>query len=235
MALGRGEVIALVDVDASDLAPQAGQIDFGESPPRTAVLAESGVGMLVVEPGSLDPAARAGLANAAVEVVTLRFDSLQDVLDSARQLGAALGRSDLGHRWANDTGRVLATISAQSYGRRRPRVALVVEADPLTIVGYRNVLHDLVEVAGADHVLEHAEAPDATLSISAELLTESAPDLVIDLRPAERSGAPLSLDLRVEQLDPARLVPPGADLLEATSILFALFHPAVAVESAPAR
>lgn len=225
VALGFEGSIALVGADSRDLVSAEATVGVIEPVPSPESLSERGVGTLVAETGSLPPKARAALEDAGVAVLSLRFESLQEVLDAAIRIGAALGAPEAGHRWSNDTGRALAGISASSYDRRRPRVAVVVATDPLTILGYRSVLHDLVEVAGAEHVLDHADAPGPTRVLSAERLTALAPDLVIDLREDASAATPLRLPLRVERLDPTRIVPPGADLLAATSRLFTLFHP----------
>ncbi len=69
------------------------------------------------------------------------------------------------------------------------RVALVLDVDPLFVVGAGSFVHDLIEIAGGDNVFGDIAAPYPRVSL--ELLVGRAPDLVLDASLGERDPATL--------------------------------------------
>jgi hypothetical protein len=105
-------------------------------------------------------------------------------------------------------------------------VALVIRCDPLTVVGGAGLIHETLELAGAENVF-HEPGLEAR-TITARELAERAPEVVLD---ASRAGpAPACFDAaawgaRVEWL-PARLATlPALDLVARVRSLHEILYP----------
>jgi hypothetical protein len=81
------------------------------------------------------------------------------------------------HRFIRERSRELALLSRESLGDRRPRVAAIVELEPLTVAGDHSFVTDLIEIAGAENVNHGVDEPHVLMT-KAEL-AGLAPELVL--------------------------------------------------------
>lgn len=161
----------------------------------------------------------------AVEV----FDghSLDEVLASFVRVGQLLGREDKGRALSQQVRNQLERIE-QSAPKRRPKIAIVVDLEPLYVVAGGSFVNELVSIAGAENVFDELQTPYARVGL--EALAERAPEILIDTtRPAgagdgeaEEARARwlrFAWIKRVEFLPQGILTLPGPDLAEATAQL----------------
>ena len=168
-----------------------------------------------------------------VRVETFDGTGLYDVLRSYRRVGALVGREQAGEALANRVERELESL-ARAAPPARPSVAIVIEIEPLYVVGAGSFVHDLIRAAGGDNAFGDLAAPYPQVSL--EALAERAPDVLLDTTfdpgemasAGERSRAHWSRFAwvrRVEVLPQGLLTLPGPDLAEAARLLRARIRP----------
>jgi iron complex transport system substrate-binding protein len=159
--------------------------------------------------------------------------SLDSVIGNYEVLGALVGRRAAGLALAERVRGELQAVARSVGGRPRPRVALVVERDPVYVVAGGSFASALIEIAGGQNVF--ADLPRTYPQVSLELLAERAPEVLIDSTQSERGpeaqAAARAYWSRVAALKRVALVPPGvatlpgAELARGAELLRASIHP----------
>jgi iron complex transport system substrate-binding protein len=90
----------------------------------------------------------------AVDIVSLKPDSMADVYADIVRVARALGAPEAGEQLAGDMQRRIAAVSARVAGRPRPRVAFVEWVEPLMAGG--NWMPELIEAAGGHNLFGEA-------------------------------------------------------------------------------
>ena len=168
-----------------------------------------------------------------VRVETFDGNGLDDVLASYRRVGALVGEAERGDALAQNVERELATL-AQHQPAARPSVAVVIEIDPLYVVGAGSFVNDLIRAAGGENAFGDLAQPYPRVSL--EVLAERAPDVLLDTTfdSADMAGAQerahahwsrFAWVRRVEVLPQGILTLPGPDLAEAALLLRARIRP----------
>ena len=159
--------------------------------------------------------------------------SLDAVIANYEKLGAAVGRAAEGRALAARVRAELAEVARSVADRPRPRVALVVERDPLYVAGGGSFASSLIEAAGGRNVF--ADLERAYPQVSLELLAERAPDVLIDSTQSDQSAAAQTAARsywarfpwarRVELVPPGVATLPGTELARGAELLRARIHP----------
>lgn len=132
------------------------------------LLAEYGLAVRLLEPGDIN------------EVVTLwhQIGRLFGMEARAREVAAGLTRD-------------ISRVATARDGLSRRRVAWIVQRDPLVAVGATGVLHDMLELAGAENAFDEPTL-DPRIPVTSEAIIGHHPDLVIESSGAD-GFAPLPL------------------------------------------
>ncbi|HTO71737.1 MAG TPA: helical backbone metal receptor [Myxococcota bacterium] len=158
--------------------------------------------------------------------------SLDSVLASYESLGALVGRADDGRALAQRVRGELDAVARSVAALPRPKVALVVERDPVYVVAGQSFASALIETAGGANVF--ADLPRTYPEVSLELLVERAPDVLIDSTQSDRGPAAQAAARaywkrvaakRVELVPPGVATLPGAELARGAELLRARIHP----------
>lgn len=171
------------------------------------------------------------LERLGVRVVVSRADTLADVFDDVRKIGAAVGadaeRFLFGLRARLD--RVAARAARLGAA---PRTLVVVWTDPLTVAGGKSFVDDAIRAAGGVDVV--ADSPQPYPQYSVERLLARAPEVIVvgshgDTPPLAPLFAHPSLpavrDHRVYRIDQDLLFRPGPRLVDGIEALAGLLHP----------
>ena len=118
------------------------------------------------------------LRGRGIRVEEIEVYTLEEVLRSFRSIGEYVGREAEADALIAELRADLAEIQESLQGVRRPRVALILERDPLYVVGQGAFIHELIEIAGGTNVF--ADLPRPYPRISLEVLADRAPDLILD-------------------------------------------------------
>ena len=185
------------------------------------------------------------LRRVGIAMVVSKHAGLSDVAASIRELGARLGRSERASQVAGAIERDLAEIRTRVGGRPRPKTALIFGREPGTLraiyasagVGF---MHDMLMAAGGDDAF--GDVKRENLQVTVEVLLARAPEVIIEVHPAEGwtpqrllkeqavwsslSSLPAVKSKRVHLLADDRLWAPGPRVAEGARRLAELLHPA---------
>ena len=128
---------------------------------------------------------QAQLGRTGIRVYNYRHAGLEGVLNTLRDLGAAVGRATEGERLARDIRSTLDRLRVRVQGRPKPRVLLVFERDPASLRGVFvsggvGFLDDMLEVAGGVNVF--ADVKRESVQPSVETILARAPDVILEVR-----------------------------------------------------
>ena len=187
--------------------------------------------LVVLVPSSEQRDFRRRLEALGVRVIAFENIRFAEVLSNIRQLGVLLERE------AEAEARIgaieAARDAAQRLGERRrgekgsaPHVVVVLQRDPVYVVGGGNFIHEMLEVLGANNLA--SDFSDAYPRVAVEWVVAGAPDVLIDLSPVKGEALdhwsrwpsiPAVGARRVVALDAQRISMPGADLDRAFELL----------------
>jgi vitamin B12 transport system substrate-binding protein len=221
VALGARDELVGVDRFSREVAgvgdvPSLGAL-FSPDLERTVELAPT---LVFGVTGQQQSAFFAQLRARGVRVETLSPYTLGEVLDSYERIGTLIGRSEAGSELRHRVLRQLDEVAARTSESSRS-VAMVIEREPLYVVGGGSFVTRLIESAGGRNVFDDLDAPYPVVSL--EVLAERAPEVLIDTSGADWSGLPWSP--RVESVRAGVVSLPGARLPEAARILQERIHP----------
>ena len=169
------------------------------------------------------------LAELGVPVVIFRLETVADVLDTARSLGAALGAPAAGEHVARELSEVVTRARARAAALPRRRALFVIGHDPLVVAGPGSYADELLRLAGGENVvrdalpwsvypLEQAVADDPAIVIDGGVLEPPETLARHSVIGAVRRGA-------VRRLPDDAALRPGPRLVRALEELSRILHP----------
>lgn len=164
----------------------------------------------------------------AVGIPVLAFDpkSLEDVLASIESIGERVGRLGAARERVAAIRAEKARVEKSSAGRPRPRTVLVLQREPLYVVGAGSFIDDMLRASGAENLA--AALPDLYPRAGLEWLLAARPELILDASPdAEPPGRywarwpslPAVASGRVERVEAGLVTLPGPRLDRALDAL----------------
>jgi ABC-type Fe3+-hydroxamate transport system substrate-binding protein len=134
--------------------------------------------VVVLVPSAEQRDLRARLESFGTEVLALENHTLPQLLASIETLGARVGRTEPARERVAAIRAAIAEAERASAGRPHPRSVLVLQRDPLFLVGAGSYLDSLLRAAGADNLA--ASFPEAYPRVDLEWLIAAAPSLILD-------------------------------------------------------
>jgi iron complex transport system substrate-binding protein len=113
-----------------------------------------------------------------IEVLELPNIALADLLASIERLGQRLGRAEVAARRVAEIRAAWDAAARRSAGAARPRAVLVIQREPLYVVGAGSFLDDMLRAAGAENAA--AGFAEAYPRVAVEWLIEAAPEVILD-------------------------------------------------------
>lgn len=109
-----------------------------------------------------------------------RFDPVRfdEVLASIERLGRIVGREGAARERVAEIGGARARLERAAAGLARPRTVLVLQRDPLFVVGGANFIDEMLASVGADNVAGSFGEPYPRVSL--EWLVARAPEVILD-------------------------------------------------------
>jgi iron complex transport system substrate-binding protein len=221
LALGARD--AIVGVDESSARFDARVRDLPRvgglfNPSLEAIVALSPTAVALV-PSAQQRELRERLEALDIEVLALLNITYEDVLASITALGARVGRAEAARARTDAIRAAWRSARERASGSARVRAVLVLQREPLYVVGRGSFLDSMLEAAGAENLArEFGDQPYPRVSV--EWLIAAAPDLILDAAdPAQGALAhwqhwpslPAVRNGRVAVLDRAITIP-GPDL-----------------------
>ncbi|UCE86356.1 MAG: ABC transporter substrate-binding protein [Deltaproteobacteria bacterium] len=134
--------------------------------------------LVVVVPSLEQRNFRERLEALGIPVLELPNTDFEAVLRSIEQLGARLGRPEAAQRRVAEIRRTRARVANAIRDLPRPRTVLVLQRDPLYVVGPGSFVDEMLDAAGADNVAGHFDT--AYPRVSLEWLLAAAPEVIVD-------------------------------------------------------
>lgn len=182
--------------------------------------------VVVLVPSAEQRDFRTRLGELGVRVVAfenLRFDQ---VLANIRGLGALADREPQAAERIRAIAEARESARRRAKGRARPGVLVVLQRDPVYVVGGGNFIQEMLEDLGARNLA--AGYAESYPRVAAEWVVAQAPDVLIDLSPSETDprahwsrwpSIPAVARGRVVALDAELVSMPGPDLDRALEAL----------------
>ncbi len=242
VALGAREVLVGVDAWSKESRDDLGDLPSvgGLSNPSLERVVALRPDLVVVVPSFEQRDFRAQLRGVGVPVLELDPKSWDEVLATIHALGDAVGRRAEADARVAAIAAARAEVESAVADRARPRTVLVLQREPLFVVGRGSFIDEMLGAAGADNLGAGLEGPYPRAGL--EWLVAAAPEVLLDSStdptpaadywsrwqslPAVRNG-------RVVGLGPGTATLPGPWLDRALRILARAVHGDVVAESAP--
>jgi len=134
--------------------------------------------LVIVVPSVQQRDFRTRLRELGVEVIELGGDTLDQILGSIQTLGDRIGRSQMARERIAAIQRTWTDVAREASLRPRRSAVLIIQRDPLYLVGGGSYLNSMLDAAGLDNAA--AEYSDAYPRVSLEWLIAVGPQLIID-------------------------------------------------------
>lgn len=175
--------------------------------------------LVVLVPSAQQRDFRRRLEELGVEVLVLPNISFEQTLASIETLGARVGRARAARERVAAIRRTLAEVAAEAAGRPRLRTVVVVQRDPLYVVGRGSFIDAMLAAAGAENPAAVFGEPYPRAAV--EWLIAAAPEVILDATGESPGPAaywsrwpslPAVASGRALAVEPALVTMPGPDL-----------------------
>jgi iron complex transport system substrate-binding protein len=134
--------------------------------------------LVVVVPSVQQRDFRSRLRELGVEVLELASITFEQLLASMQTLGDRIGRSHAARERVAAIRSTWIDVAREASLQPRRSAVLIVQRDPLYVVGGESYLNAMLDAAGLDNVA--AEYPEAYPRVSLEWLIAAGPQVIID-------------------------------------------------------
>ena len=190
LALDARDAIVGVDDSSAQVEPRVRDLPRvgGLFNPSIEAIVALRPSLVTLVPGAQQRDLQARLAALGIEVLALPNISYEDVVRSIGQLGERVGHRDAAHARADAIRAAWRDGRARTDPTARVRAVLVLQREPLYVVGRGSFLDSMLEAAGAENLGRRFDDPYPRVSV--EWLIAAAPDLILDAAdPPVEAGA----------------------------------------------
>ncbi len=180
IALEASEVLVGIDEYSASVEPELAdrpRVGGLFNPNLEAVVALE-PDLVVVVPSMQQRDFRSRLREFGIEVLELKSITFDQILESLQALGDRVGRREAARARIAAIRGAWTEVSREASRRPRRSALLVVERDPLYVVGGGSYLNAMLDAAGLDNAA--AAYAEAYPRVSLEWLIASGPQLIID-------------------------------------------------------
>ena len=222
------DVYSARSVEAVRGLPQVGGLF---SPSLEAVTALS-PDLVVLVPSAAQRDFRGRLRDLEIEVLELPNVTLEELLESIEVLGRRVGEGPAAEAVVERIQQSWFAARRASAGLPRPTAVLVLQREPLFVVGGGSFLDSMLDAVGVENAA--ARLGDPYPRVDLEWLIARAPEIILDASPDSDPPAsywsrwpslPAVAAGRVRRLPPETVTLPGTDLDRSLQVLFEAVHP----------
>jgi iron complex transport system substrate-binding protein len=180
LALDAREVLVGVDDYSAKTQPELAGLPRvgGLADPNLESVAALRPDLVAIVPSEEQRDFRAQLRALRLPVLELDPKRFDEVLHAILALGAAVGRAPAAEARVAAIRRARGEVEAAVRALPRPRAVLVLQREPLFVVGRGSFIDDMLAAAGARNL--GAEVAERYPRVSLEWLVASAPDVLLD-------------------------------------------------------
>jgi ABC-type Fe3+-hydroxamate transport system substrate-binding protein len=180
LALGAGDALVGIDEYSARQQPELREL------PRVGGLFNTSLELLValkpdvvvLVPSAQQRDLRERLNELGIEVLSLPNITLPELLASIELLGERVGREEAARQRVAEIRREWKRVEETTRDRARQRAVLVIQRDPLYVVGAGSYLAAMLQAAGAENAAADFSEPYPRVSL--EWLIAAAPEVILD-------------------------------------------------------
>jgi iron complex transport system substrate-binding protein len=189
VALDASSVLVGVEEHAADLHPELASVPVvgGLFNPSLEAVVALEPDLVVLVPSAEQRDFRGRLEALGIEVLVLPNISVEEILASIEVLGARVGRMVEARARVDEIRRTFAQVKVAAAARPPVRAVVVLQRDPLFVVGRGSFIDEMLRAAGVDNVAH--ELPNAYPRAALEWLIAAAPELILDASDAPPDAA----------------------------------------------
>jgi iron complex transport system substrate-binding protein len=213
--------------------------------PSVETVLSLGTTLLLTTASQAAQGAHAKLRELGIEVLALKTNTYESMLDSIVSVGREVGREEEARKVVVGIRGEMDEIRGLARDAPRRRVVFVVDRDPVYVAGPGSHVDEMIRAVGGENIA--ADAASDWQLLSMEIIFERAPEVIVDtsdngygaLRGRVRGPwdrwpfLPAVEKNRVYWVDPIRLVIPGPRLPQMTRLMGRLIHPEIFGEPSP--
>ncbi|MBK9448451.1 MAG: ABC transporter substrate-binding protein [Bacteroidetes bacterium] len=170
--------------------------------------------------------------------INLHFQDYPDlaaVFESIREIGQMLGAEENANKLADSLAMLTQMIADSTAGQIKYKTAIVLGIDPITVVGSKSFMNDMIQKAGGSNPF--GILPGKYPTVSAEQFILAAPEYVlipthndrawndlIALHPEIHTRIPATELNHVFQMEPEAIVRPGPRIVEGLAYITRVLH-----------
>jgi iron complex transport system substrate-binding protein len=179
VALDASVVLVGIEEHAARLHPELAAVPVvgGLFNPSLEAVVARNPDLVVLVPSAEQRDFRGRLEALGIEVLELPNISVREILASIEILGARVGRGPEARARADEIRRTFAEVRAAA-ARPRVRAVVVLQRDPLFVVGSGSFIDEMLRAAGAENVASDLREPYPRAAV--EWLIAAAPDVILD-------------------------------------------------------
>jgi iron complex transport system substrate-binding protein len=180
VALDASPVLVGVEERAADLHPELASVPVvgGLFNPSLEAVVALEPDLVVLVPSAEQRDFRGRLEALGIEVLMLPNITVEEILASIEVLGARIGRVAEARARIGEIRRTFAEVKAAAAARPPARAVVVLQRDPLFVVGRGSFIDEMLRAAGVDNVARGLSDPYPRAAV--EWLIAAAPELILD-------------------------------------------------------
>lgn len=180
LALGAGDLLVGVDAFSAQQEPAVRSLPTvgGLYDPSLEGVVALRPDLVVLVPSAAQRDFRARLEGLGVPVLALSPLRFEEVLESIETLGARTGHAAAAHARVAAIKAERTEVERAADGRPRLRAVLVLQREPLFVVGSGNFIDDMMRSVGAQNL--GAEFSEPYPRVSLEWLVAARPEVILD-------------------------------------------------------
>lgn len=168
------------------------------------------------------------------------YETLEDIFESIRITGQMVGREQAANHLADSLAALTKMITDSTAGQIKYNTAIVLGINPITVVGSKSFMHDMLLKAGAKNAF--AGANEKYAEVTAAEFIQAAPEYVIlptsndkawndlvAMHPEIQLQIPATEHNHIFLVEPEVIVRPGPRIVEGLSYLTRVLHSRVSV------
>ncbi len=140
--------------------------------------------VLVVDTG-LSPQVIRTLRELSVTVIVFKSDTIDIIFEEIIFLGKIFQKTKKAEMITQKIRNQISDIQKKTTGLLHPKILVVFDKKPIIGAGKKNFIHEMIQIAGGQNVLEKKEIPYPVVSL--EELYELDPNFIIDLSMGDNS------------------------------------------------
>jgi len=239
-ALGLGEKVVAVSSDSDYPAEAAGKNKVGTFwQPNTEAIIASKPDLVITEWFEQQKSAAEALQRLGYRVLTLKIESIEELLAAIKKIGDATGAQDRAEKLVEDIGNRLDNLRSRLAGTNKVKVLWVVQTEPLRVAGRNTFLNQLLELVGGENAIgptiqqypplstEELLASAADIIIQSAMTTDNihAEQQAAEMFWSKRRGLPAVKNNRIYVIDPDTTLRLGPRLCQGLELVARCLHP----------